>query len=105
MLYDRKCACCGNALSPELSSHDICGVCKWEDDPSQNNDPDYDGGANYISLNQAKQALAAGQSVRALEKAVKQRLKEEEAAREAAEAALLDNEGEAVVAAGELALV
>jgi hypothetical protein len=88
MLYDRKCACCGNTLSPLLSSHDICGVCKWEDDPVQNKDPDYDGGANYISLNQAKQALAEGKSIRALEKAVKQRWKEQEAVEAALEAAL-----------------
>jgi hypothetical protein len=104
MQYDRKCACCGNALSPELKFFDIC-KCGWQDDPIQNDDPDYDGGANYISLNQAKQALAAGQSIRALEKVVKQRWKEEEAAREAAETALLDDAAEATDAVGELALV
>jgi hypothetical protein len=103
MQYDRKCACCGNALSPELKFFDICQVCYWQDDPIQNDDPDYDGGANYISLNQAKQALAAGQSIRALKRAVKQRWKEAEAAREAA--ALLEEEAEATDAAGELALV
>jgi hypothetical protein len=60
-------------LSPLLSSHDICGVCKWEDDPIQNNDPDYSGGANHISLNEAKQAFAEGKALRPLKKAAIQR--------------------------------
>lgn len=32
----------------------LCQVCYWEDDKIQNNNPDYDGGANEISLNEAK---------------------------------------------------
>jgi hypothetical protein len=102
MLYTRKCACCGNALSPELKFFDICKVCGWQDDPIQNDDPDYDGGANYISLNQAKQALAEGQSIRALEKQVKQRWKEREAA---LEASLLNDDEESAVPVQESPIV
>jgi hypothetical protein len=32
----------------------ICPVCSWEDDLVQFNDPDYQGGANVTSLNEAK---------------------------------------------------
>jgi hypothetical protein len=53
-------------LSPELKFFDICKVCGWQDDPTQNDDPDYDGGANYISLNVAKQAFAEGQPLEPL---------------------------------------
>lgn len=35
-------------------SYDICPVCFWEDDPVQFDDPDYDGGANVVSLNEAR---------------------------------------------------
>jgi hypothetical protein len=80
MLYNRKCACCGNALSPELKFHDICKVCGWQDDPIQNDEPDYDGGANYISLNEAKKAFVEGKSIRELKKTVKQHWKKQQAA-------------------------
>ncbi|WP_415359971.1 CPCC family cysteine-rich protein, partial [Pseudomonas aeruginosa] len=36
-------------------TYEICPVCYWEDDIAQNKDPDYDGGANGISLNNAKE--------------------------------------------------
>jgi hypothetical protein len=85
-------------LSPELKFFDICAVCGWEDDPIQNDDPDYDGGANHISLVAAKRAFGAGQALRPLKIAAYQRWKE-------AEAALLDEEAEATDEVGELALV
>jgi hypothetical protein len=31
---------------------EICPLCGWEDDDIQNDDPDYAGGANELSLNQ-----------------------------------------------------
>ena len=34
---------------------EICPVCFWEDDNVQFNDPNYRGGANRVSLNEAKQ--------------------------------------------------
>lgn len=52
--YD--CPVCGllEALS-ELGSYDICPQCNWEDDPVQLNDPDFKGGANNCSLNEARE--------------------------------------------------
>ena len=50
------CPCCGNrTLSEEPpGSYDICPVCWWEDDAVQFDDPDYAGGANVVSLNEAR---------------------------------------------------
>jgi hypothetical protein len=36
-------------------SYCICPKCGWEDDNLQYYDPDYEGGANNVSLNQAKE--------------------------------------------------
>jgi Cysteine-rich CPCC len=33
---------------------DLCPVCFWEDDPVQFDDHDYEGGANKVSLNEAR---------------------------------------------------
>ncbi|MEG0407126.1 MAG: CPCC family cysteine-rich protein [Acinetobacter sp.] len=51
------CPCCSYLTFGELpdGSFEICPVCFWEDDNVQNEDPDYAGGANAISLNIAKQ--------------------------------------------------
>ncbi|MCL2061875.1 MAG: DUF4417 domain-containing protein [Firmicutes bacterium] len=46
------CKMCG-LYEIELE-HDICLVCRWEDDVVQNRRPDFEGGANYISYNQYK---------------------------------------------------
>jgi hypothetical protein len=35
---------------PPPGTYEICGVCGWEDDPVQFDDPDYAGGANGASL-------------------------------------------------------
>ena len=50
------CPCCGYLTFDEKpsGSFKICPVCYWEDDLIQNEDPSYSGGANEISLNQAK---------------------------------------------------
>jgi hypothetical protein len=37
-----------------LGDYVICDVCDWEDDPIQSAEPDYVGGANKMSLNQAR---------------------------------------------------
>lgn len=52
-----KCVCCGNrTLNSELpGTFEICPVCYWEDDNVQFDDPDYEGGANSISLNKARE--------------------------------------------------
>ena len=46
------CVCCGKI---EVELFDICEVCDWQNDPLQNDMPDYTGGANIMSLNQAKE--------------------------------------------------
>lgn len=38
----------------EAIYHDICPVCFWENDPIQNDDENYTGGANDISLLEAR---------------------------------------------------
>ncbi len=52
-----KCPCCGYYTYTEKpnGNYAICPVCFWEDDPIQLNDPDYTGGANTVSLNQARE--------------------------------------------------
>ncbi len=56
----RYCACCGNALRLHYSCNEICIACGWEDDELQNDDPSFDGGANDMSLAQAKEAYKNG---------------------------------------------
>lgn len=55
------CPCCGfrTLESPTRGSYDICESCGWEDDGQQFDDPDYRGGANAESLNEARAAFAA----------------------------------------------
>lgn len=55
---DYACACCNLLTRDEPKSNGdyiICPVCFWEDDPIQNNEADYCGGANKVSLNEAKE--------------------------------------------------
>jgi hypothetical protein len=57
MKYNKKypCPCCGYlTLTDKLGTFGICPVCYWEDDNLQYDNPDYDGGANGISLNEAR---------------------------------------------------
>lgn len=50
-----KCPCCGyNTLTEEPGGYDICKVCFWEDDPVQRRDITMEGGANTVSLQQAR---------------------------------------------------
>lgn len=49
------CPCCKHKTIEELGYYEICPVCGWEDDPVQSADPDFSGGANTLSLNEAKQ--------------------------------------------------
>ena len=50
-----RCPCCGHRTLDELppGTHNICEVCFWEDDAVQFSDPDYERGANTLSLRQA----------------------------------------------------
>ena len=53
------CVCCGyyTLESEDPLSYDICPVCFWEQDPIQQNNPNFTGGANTVSLNQAKKII------------------------------------------------
>ena len=55
------CPCCGYLTLPAKASgtFKICQVCFWEDDPVQLRDPHYAGGANEVSLNEARRHFAA----------------------------------------------
>lgn len=51
-----KCPCCGFYTFKERpnGNYDICEVCFWEDDPIQLENETYEGGANHVSLVQAR---------------------------------------------------
>jgi hypothetical protein len=51
------CPCCGYLTLPEppTGTFELCQVCFWEDDNIQFDDPDYEGGANKVSLRQARE--------------------------------------------------
>lgn len=54
-----RCPCCGCFTMDEPEgSFGICPVCFWEDDPAQIRDPDLEGGANRVSLEQARANFA-----------------------------------------------
>lgn len=50
------CPCCGNLTleSEPPGSYELCPVCYWEDDGVQFRDPTLPGGANSMSLNEAR---------------------------------------------------
>ncbi len=48
------CQCCRERTISEPNAYEICEVCGWEDDLSQNMDPEFAGGANDMSLNEAR---------------------------------------------------
>lgn len=58
------CPCCGfRTMTGEWrGTYDLCPVCGWEDDGVQYDDPDYRGGANLESLNEARTAFFAAHS-------------------------------------------
>lgn len=50
-----QCPCCGYyTINEGPGLFDICPVCFWEDDPSYRINEDYRGGANKVSLRQAR---------------------------------------------------
>lgn len=57
----KKCPVCGKYKFEE--NYDICPNCGWENDPVQRKDPDFAGGANKMSLKEAKAAYKAGEKV------------------------------------------
>ncbi|MBC6610622.1 hydrolase [Hymenobacter sp. BT507] len=55
-----QCFCCDYFTFSEANTHtfDICPVCFWEDDRVQVANPTYAGGANTVSLLQARKNFA-----------------------------------------------
>ncbi|QEY35874.1 hypothetical protein FL966_00870 [Caproiciproducens galactitolivorans] len=51
---NKQCACCGEYSLPPDSEFEICPICGWEDDDVQNDNPQLEGGANEMSLEQAR---------------------------------------------------
>lgn len=52
-MEDITCPCCGYKTLSEIGAYEICPVCFWEDDPTNRDDPNYDG-ANGMSLKQGQ---------------------------------------------------
>jgi len=50
-----KCPICGQFEFVGPGTYDICEVCGWENDGVQYDDHDYDGGANWLSINRARE--------------------------------------------------
>lgn len=50
------CPCCGflTLTEPPPGTFEVCPVCYWEDDDAQFADPEYSGGANGMSLVEAR---------------------------------------------------
>lgn len=55
-----KCPVCGKTF---VAEYDVCTVCNWENDPVQLWKPDQGGGANIMSLNEARAAYQNGEEV------------------------------------------
>jgi len=59
MIKKIACPCCGFITIPDdgtfPGSFYICPVCYWEDDGVQFDEPDFRGGANKMSLNEARE--------------------------------------------------
>ena len=58
---DYPCPCCGflTLSEPGTGSFEICEVCGWEDDDLQAKNPQFSGGANPMSLKEAKKNFAS----------------------------------------------
>ena len=52
-----ECPCCRFQTLPRQppGTFELCPVCFWEDDNVQYRDPKYRGGANVVSLNEARE--------------------------------------------------
>lgn len=59
-----RCPVCGKYEFGDYADYDICDICDWCNDALQNKEPDYRGGANKMSLNEARQAYKEGRQIR-----------------------------------------
>lgn len=58
-----KCGCCGQYTIEEEGTMESCEVCGWMQDPYQEKHTDRPGGANIMSLNEAKKAYKEGKEI------------------------------------------
>lgn len=80
MMTNHPCPCCGFHTLSEMppGTFAICPVCYWEDDYAQYNNPDLGGGANQVSLRQARINFAEyGASSKQVRKFVRKPRREE----------------------------
>ena len=75
-----NCPCCGKTVFKEEHLFEICPNCGWEDDLVQFRNPDFEGGANFFSLNKYKTLFLAGKNAKQLQDSAKKKwnLKSEE---------------------------
>lgn len=57
------CACCLQYTLDAIGQHDYCPVCGWEDDDLQNEDIHRAGGANSMSIDEARKAFDEGREI------------------------------------------
>lgn len=50
----KMCKCCGQYELDKDSIYEICPICGWESDQVQEENPNMEGGANELSLNEYK---------------------------------------------------
>ena len=53
-MEELRCPVCGKTVFEEYGDYDICPICKWENDNLQFRDHNYAGGANDLSVNEAR---------------------------------------------------
>ena len=58
-----KCPVCGKDDEYVTRPYSICEICGWEREPAQESNPDLSGGANRLSLNEAKKEWKEGRTV------------------------------------------
>lgn len=63
IMDDTICPVCGKYHFEEKDAYEECPVCGWVDDLLQRTEPDYKGGFNRISVNEAKKLFASGKKV------------------------------------------
>ena len=73
-----KCPVCGKYEFSGENSFDICPVCGWENDGVQADNHNYAGGANYLSVNEARIEFFLLKNIETQEAAIKRRQEFEE---------------------------
>lgn len=58
-----KCPICGEFEFESYNSLEMCEHCGWSDDAIQAKNPDYKGGGNEMSFNEATEAYKRGERI------------------------------------------